>query len=595
MSYPLPDPKKAFELPIRMESVMKHKMIRAFKFALSIVGLLVVTLGQASAGPITIVPTELSPGDSYRLAFLTSDTIVATSDDINVYNTFVDDLGDIVITSDWRAIASTPTVHARDNTGTNPDDSTGVPIFLLNNTRLANDNAHLWNSNVNRLQALAITNTGGSAGDFEFLYVWTGTQSDGTTTDALGSLMGRVGKAQQTSSAWIDNGKLPKDELRPLYAMSGELEVPAAQPAGYSIVRGSDQVTSTNITGHPGMVVFDTGQTNSVCQSFVLSKPSRQMVRIFIVPDNWVSQGYEDLGDYIQNVPGANGHDYGILWVGPNLDHDGNTGEGASTHWIPRGFSGHDVNNASGNIVKFGVDPSTGNFSWWDPDGVGKWRQGSPVPSEHTPYIAFANSQVDEAKPIPSVTFDDAGCDNPTALCQYVTVQLDASGNASIVPSDVDDGSTAPYGNLALSVAPNAFTCNDVGQKTVILTVTDGNNSDTCLAMVTVKDNSFIRGNINARSTKVLDLADVVDLATHLFGGLDLSYACDAAIDVNNDGSLNITDLVTLVYGIYNSSLITIPPPNSTNPGLNIAGVVVSDGGSIPSVLGCADGESCTP
>ena len=31
---------------------MKHKMIRVFKFALSIVGLLVVTLGQATAGPI---------------------------------------------------------------------------------------------------------------------------------------------------------------------------------------------------------------------------------------------------------------------------------------------------------------------------------------------------------------------------------------------------------------------------------------------------------------------------------------------------------------------------------------------------------------
>jgi len=53
---------------------MKHKMIRAFKFALSIVGLLVVTLGQASAGPIITVPTSLSPGDSYRLAFLTSQT-----------------------------------------------------------------------------------------------------------------------------------------------------------------------------------------------------------------------------------------------------------------------------------------------------------------------------------------------------------------------------------------------------------------------------------------------------------------------------------------------------------------------------------------
>ncbi len=186
----------------------------------------------------------------------------------------------------------------------------------------------------------------------------------------------------------------------------------AAQPAGYSIVRGSDQVTSTNITGYPGMVVFDTGQASSVCESFVLSKPSRQMVRIFILPDDWASLGHADLGDYIQNVPGANGHDYGILWVGSNLDHDGNTGVGADIHWVPRGFPGHDVFNASGNIVKFGVDPSTGNFSWWDPDGAGVWRQGSPVPSGHTPYITFANSQDNYARPIPSVAFDNPGCND---------------------------------------------------------------------------------------------------------------------------------------------------------------------------------------
>lgn len=79
---------------------MKQKMICAFKFALSIVGLLFVTLEQASAGPITIVPSSLSPGDTYRLAFLTSDTIDATSADINVYNNFVDGLGDLVIASE---------------------------------------------------------------------------------------------------------------------------------------------------------------------------------------------------------------------------------------------------------------------------------------------------------------------------------------------------------------------------------------------------------------------------------------------------------------------------------------------------------------
>ncbi len=206
---------------------MKHKMICAFKFALSIVGLLVVTLGQASAVPITTVPTSLSPGDTYRLAFLTSDTIDATSADINVYNTLVNNLGDQVIESDWRAIASTAAVDARDNTGTNPNDSVGVPIFLLDNTLLADNNAHLWDfTSTNRYQALAITDLGLLA----IGYVWTGTQPDGTAYEALGgaSLMGRVGRSQQTSSAWIDSGKLLQGSQYPLYAMSGELEVPQA-------------------------------------------------------------------------------------------------------------------------------------------------------------------------------------------------------------------------------------------------------------------------------------------------------------------------------------------------------------------------------
>jgi hypothetical protein len=208
-----------------MELVMKHKMTRAFKFALSIVGLLVVTLGQASAGPITTVPTSLAPGDSYRLAFLTSDTTDATSADINVYNTVADGLGDVVIASDWRAIVSTAAVDARDNTGTNPYDFTGVPIFLFNNTLLADNNAHLWDlTGTNRYQSLSITDTG----DLDIDYVWTGTQPDGTADEPLGgvSLMGGVGRSPQTSPYWIDNGKLQQGNQYPLYAMSGELEVP---------------------------------------------------------------------------------------------------------------------------------------------------------------------------------------------------------------------------------------------------------------------------------------------------------------------------------------------------------------------------------
>jgi hypothetical protein len=78
----------------------------------------------------------------------------------------------------------------------------------------------------------------------------------------------------------------------------------------------------------------------------------------------------------------------------------------------------------------------------------------------------------------------------PTAICQDITVQLDASGNATIVPSDINNGSFDPDGPVTLSVNQDTFSCADVGTPvTVTLTVTDSTgNTDTCTAVVTVTD-----------------------------------------------------------------------------------------------------------
>jgi predicted thioesterase len=79
----------------------------------------------------------------------------------------------------------------------------------------------------------------------------------------------------------------------------------------------------------------------------------------------------------------------------------------------------------------------------------------------------------------------------PTALCQNITVQLDAAGSATIVPGDVDNGSTDACGIDTLSLDIDTFGCADVGTPvTVTLTVTDVNaNSSQCTATVTVQDN----------------------------------------------------------------------------------------------------------
>ncbi|MBI1923977.1 hypothetical protein HYR99_06980 [Candidatus Poribacteria bacterium] len=85
--------------------------------------------------PIT-VPTSLTPGAQYRLAFVTSTTRDALSSNIADYNTFVSNAANAVpelaaLGTTWRAIASTLTSDAR------TDFFHSVPIFLLNDTQLS--------------------------------------------------------------------------------------------------------------------------------------------------------------------------------------------------------------------------------------------------------------------------------------------------------------------------------------------------------------------------------------------------------------------------------------------------------------------------
>ncbi|MEM9326207.1 MAG: T9SS type A sorting domain-containing protein, partial [Bacteroidota bacterium] len=76
----------------------------------------------------------------------------------------------------------------------------------------------------------------------------------------------------------------------------------------------------------------------------------------------------------------------------------------------------------------------------------------------------------------------------PTAITQDITVQLDASGNVSITPEQVNNGSSDNCSTL-LALDKTDFTCADVGPNTVTLTVTDpSGNTDSTTAIVTVED-----------------------------------------------------------------------------------------------------------
>ncbi|NOU60845.1 Ig-like domain-containing protein [Marinifilum caeruleilacunae] len=91
-----------------------------------------------------------------------------------------------------------------------------------------------------------------------------------------------------------------------------------------------------------------------------------------------------------------------------------------------------------------------------------------------------------------NVTVDN---DPPVALCKSgVTIYLDATGNYTLDPSEIDNGSNDDNdgGTVSLSVSPNTFDCSDKGTVSVTLTVTDEDlSSTTCTTDITVVDNSL--------------------------------------------------------------------------------------------------------
>jgi hypothetical protein len=148
---------------------------------------------------------------------------------------------------------------------------------------------------------------------------------------------------------------------------------------------------------------------------------------------------------------------------------------------------------------------------------------------------------------------------NPTATTQNITVNLDATGNATITGSLINNGSAddcTTAGNLLLSLDKSSFTCADIGANVVMLTVEDAaGNQATTNATVTVADNAaptVVTRNINAD----LDESGHVSIT---------------AADVDNGSSDNCTAQEDLVLSIDVSSFTV------ANAGANIVTLTVED------------------
>jgi hypothetical protein len=170
----------------------------------------------------------------------------------------------------------------------------------------------------------------------------------------------------------------------------------------------------------------------------------------------------------------------------------------------------------------------------------------------------------------------------PVAVCQNVTIQLNESGEASLDPSQIDGGSTGTA--ITLSASKTLFTCSDVGQNSVVLTVTDSNdNTSQCTATVTVTDDHAPVISTNGDKTiesdagtcgatvevsaTALDNCQVDDPAGVRSDGLALTDPFPVGKttitwntkDVNNNPATPVTQSITVTNTLPVISLLTGP------------------------------------
>ncbi len=162
---------------------------------------------------------------------------------------------------------------------------------------------------------------------------------------------------------------------------------------------------------------------------------------------------------------------------------------------------------------------------------------------------------------------------NPTALCQNVTIQLDATGNASITTADIDNGSADNCGNVSLALDNTTFDCSNVGPNTVTLTVTDDNgNASTCQATVTVQDNinptaicQDITIQLDATGNASITTADIDNGSNDNCGIASLALD-NTAFNCSNVGANTVTLTVTDVNGNTSTCTATVTVQDIINP-----------------------------
>ena len=190
-----------------------------------------VPTSQTVPASFALKPGAVPAGGSFRLLFVTTQTTDATSGDIATYNTFVQTsaaVGDSDIqgfNSEFRALISTTTVEARDNTATNTATGTDTeaPIYWLgmDGKKVADDYNDFYNGNWDFVAGAGKDQNGDTTTPSN---IWTGSENDGTE-GMIDGISGAVGKKGIRVGS-LSEGKEITDDLGGFNGLGGSFELP---------------------------------------------------------------------------------------------------------------------------------------------------------------------------------------------------------------------------------------------------------------------------------------------------------------------------------------------------------------------------------
>ena len=172
----------------------------------------------------------------------------------------------------------------------------------------------------------------------------------------------------------------------------------------------------------------------------------------------------------------------------------------------------------------------------------------------------------------------NAQCTNPdttppVAVSQNIVVYLDGAGNASIVASDIDNGSSDNCGTVNLSASQTSFNCSDIGVNNVTLNVEDNNgNTNSQISNVIVTDTispvavpQNITVFLDGAGNTSITVSDIDNGSSDNCGIANLS-ASQTSFNCSDIGVNNVTLSVTDDNGNTNSQISNVFVTDTISP-----------------------------